>query len=543
MSIFLFILLLIGILFSEIIDEPMSNKRNLQTESNEFQNIRIHIDDSCIGDPSSTSDASQNRTDISLIKAAIQKAKNTLEKLIKVKRLTQTINLYSYTFPEEFRCATTLSNGVNADLAIIIRWTKQGTEYYDFPRSSIFSHVNNGINNRPLIGFVVYNFNLQSLGDTYEHKLQAASILFLHEFTHILGFNKTIFDNKNLIQTESVKNRINPREGNVDKLLFKGPKALDMAEKYFGCNNKTRLKGIELDDFNSKETQDGNSIHWSARILLGDYMISELYYTEQAISEITLAALEDLGYYEVNYFTGGLMRFGKKKGCAFIDEDCIEEATTPKTGLKTKFSNEFCSNIYEGRRTIFGTCSSGRQSMSYCFNLYTFDIIDTIDINYDREDFQEATSGLGNLKIIDFCPYSTSDVNLDELQYNYNGNCKIGDGISYSAIHEYIDEGYTETSFCAFSSLLDIHSQGYKLPFVKNIIRPTCYKMSCSEKSLTIHVGNEFIVCPQGGGIIRVDNDYSNYKGLIICPDYNLICTGTVLCNKWFFGKRFNFFL
>ena len=77
---------------------------------------------------------------------------------------------------------------------------------------------------------------------------------------------------------------------NEDKLLFKGPKALEMAEKYFGCNDKTRLKGIELDDFNSKETQDGNSIHWSARILLGDYMISELYYTEQAISELTLSS-------------------------------------------------------------------------------------------------------------------------------------------------------------------------------------------------------------------------------------------------------------
>ena len=87
-----------------------------------------------------------------------------------------------------------------------------------------------------------------------------------------------------------------------------------MAAKYFGCG-KNNLKGVEMDDFNSLETQDGNSIHWSARILLGDYMTSELYYTEQAISEITLASLEDLGYYEINYFTGGLMRFGKNKGC------------------------------------------------------------------------------------------------------------------------------------------------------------------------------------------------------------------------------------
>ena len=34
-----------------------------------------------------------------------------------------------------------------------------------------------------------------------------------------------------------------------------------------------------------------------------------------AISEITLALLEDSGWYKANYYTGGLMRFGKNKGC------------------------------------------------------------------------------------------------------------------------------------------------------------------------------------------------------------------------------------
>ena len=45
-------------------------------------------------------------------------------------------------------------------------------------------------------------------------------------------------------------------------------------------------------------------------------------YEEQAISEITLSLMEDSGWYKMNYYTGGLMRFGKNKGCAFLDEDC-----------------------------------------------------------------------------------------------------------------------------------------------------------------------------------------------------------------------------
>ena len=58
--------------------------------------------------------------------------------------------------------------------------------------------------------------------------------------------------------------------------------------------------------------------HWEQRILLGDYMGAVIYQEEMVISEITLALLEDSGWYKINYYTGGLMRFGKNKGCDFM---------------------------------------------------------------------------------------------------------------------------------------------------------------------------------------------------------------------------------
>ena len=39
------------------------------------------------------------------------------------------------------------------------------------------------------------------------------------------------------------------------------------------------------------------------------------------ITELTLALLEDSGWYEINYYTGGLMRFGKNKGCDYYNCD------------------------------------------------------------------------------------------------------------------------------------------------------------------------------------------------------------------------------
>lgn len=46
--------------------------------------------------------------------------------------------------------------------------------------------------------------------------------------------------------------------------------------------------------------------------------------------------------------------------------------------------------------------------------------------------------------------------------------------------------------------------------------------MTCSDKSLTILVGDDYFVCPREGG--RIDGE--GFDGYLICPDYNLICTG-----------------
>ena len=46
-------------------------------------------------------------------------------------------------------------------------------------------------------------------------------------------------------------------------------------------------------------------------------------YQEIVISEISLALLEDSGWYGVNYYTGGLFRYGKGLGCNFLNTNCV----------------------------------------------------------------------------------------------------------------------------------------------------------------------------------------------------------------------------
>jgi hypothetical protein len=66
--------------------------------------------------------------------------------------------------------------------------------------------------------------------------------------------------------------------------------------------------------------------------------------------------------------------------------------------------------------------------------------------------------------------------------------------------------------------------------FIHGIIRANCYEIFCSQRSLTLKIFEDYIVCPRAGGKIKVEG----YKGYLLCPDYNLLCSGSVLCNDIF---------
>ena len=62
------------------------------------------------------------------------------------------------------------------------------------------------------------------------------------------------------------------------------------------------------------------------------------------------------------------------------------------------------------------------------------------------------------------------------------------------------------------------------------IFHPMCFPSYCSSLSLIILVYDQYVVCPRQGGNVEVEG----YSGKLHCPDYNLICTGTVMCNDLF---------
>jgi hypothetical protein len=183
------------------------------------------------------------------------------------------------------------------------------------------------------------------------------------------------------------------------------------------------------------------------------------------------------------------------------------------------------------------SCSSGRQSRAY-HQIYIHKNIPEQYQYYTNENY-------GGRASTDYCPISLED-REESKKSHFIGHCsekgsgEYGSKIAYKDKNNKITyysngnltsktgEVNSDTSFCVLSSLIPNNIENYE--FFSNVIRAVCYKMFCSDSSLTIQINNDFIICPREGGKIKIDN----YGGYLLCPDYYLICSGTVLCNDMF---------
>ena len=126
--------------------------------------------------------------------------------------------------------------------------------------------------------------------------------------------------------------------------FINSPKVLQYGKRHFQCENN--FKGLQIDNTGFKFINlDSNLYHWEQRFMNGDIMIP-VQYEEQSISEITLALFEDSNWYEINYYTGGLFRFGKGKKCWFSNFPCFNDYYISE--------NDFCDVNNQLR------CTSGR---------------------------------------------------------------------------------------------------------------------------------------------------------------------------------------
>ena len=439
----------------------------------EYQPIKIYADYSNLQRPSSVS--SQNYQNILKM---IQETLDEFKKFLLVQHIDIDLSESLSEIKESCEVEEVGNDYANFlkdnDLVIFPSFYSQGESVI---ASAVFCLT---YGQRPVGG--VLHINPNAIFEKKNNDIYMKNIL-LHEITHILVFHPYLFSHYGLMEQRN------------SVYYITSPKALLKARQHFNCPS---LTGIAL------ENQGGSGSvgsHWESRYFLGDYMISHDYY-DVVISDITLALFEDSGNYKVNYYSGGLFKFGKNEGCDFLNKKCIENGAL--------LSREFCISPRDP------ICSSSRQTKGYCL-IYDYSLYgETIPSQYQYFD----NPNYGGFYPVDFCPVPDSYNNDEEY---YSDSCKIGS----SSLDSEFGEKIGENSFCFLSTLLPA-SSSTTISETQGI----CYEVRCdsSNKRIIISIGSQTITCPTSGGNI---NNPSGFKGTITCPKYIDICSfkDNVMCS------------
>ena len=328
--------------------------------------------------------------------------------------------------------------------------------------------------NHPYGGVLYINPNI-NFGDK-NINVYMKNIL-LHEITHILIFSPGIIGSL----------RLNNTINGVPHIISKNVVA--KAKEHFGCNS---MEGVPLENQGGSGTMGS---HWESRYMLGDYMVSTDF-PDSAISDITLALFEDSGFYKVNYYSGGLFKFGKGAGCRFFNDKCVLNDEAQFKDFCDVSSKPLCSSS----RVLKSSCFMGRYpSIPYKYAYF-------------------SDKNIGGYSSANYCPvaYETHPDN----DY-FPKHCQFGSESSNYG------EKLGPNSFCFMSSIVDGSSND-------SDDKPVCYEIECdrSNKKIIVKIGSSSVECPNGGGSV---NAPSGMKGTIDCPEYSDLCSSNdIVCNDMY---------
>lgn len=445
--------------------------------------IRIYIDYTTLEGQA----AQLNQGMVDNLKVLIDKVSSAFTSLINVKASKSKLKISMC--DDKTKISPELStNGVDADIVIF--------PYVDmsFPETTEAAAIfcgNDNVTGRPTAGYVAFN---KFMNFDMKNAMYYYSLLVFHEMNHIFSFNQALFEmfiddkGETLPKDKVVATKV---VNGVKRDIIITPKVVAAAKKHFNCDS---IDGIELENQGGDGTA-GN--HWEMRVMAGDFMIGESY-GENVISDITLALMEDSGWYKTNYYTGGLFRFGKNQGCDFLNTKCV-------TNGVTKFPNEYNPVVnapfcFSGR-TSKGLSSLRRKSVAAAYQYF-------------------SDPALGGTTNADFCPIA-QDMSFDDMFFGMS--CLKGKSVYPAAMGEKLGTN----SNCFISSLTPTDADS--LAIYKGKDTAICYDIICNSeaKNYSVYIGDKSFICPFEGGEFNVPG----FDGVLKCPVYDLLCNRVVPCS------------
>eukprot|EP00760_Papus_ankaliazontas_P011682 PhM_4_TR1495/c0_g2_i1/m.2053/K01404/GP63; leishmanolysin len=272
------------------------------------------------------------------------------------------------------------------------------------------------------------------------------------------------------------------------------PNVLAAAEKHFGCVGVARFS---LEDGGSAATSGS---HWEKRIMYYDYMTGSQA-SNGVISTISLAAFQDMGFYQVDMSKAGTLLWGVGQGCTFMEGSCMN------------WGDEYTCKTSKG---LVSTCDyTGRYVSKCAVSTYTS------DLPFRFRHFPLEPKKGGSDSLADYCPlimpYATT---------GGGGDCRVeGNNPSpnqFSALAG-------SSSFCMMGSIVFSQALGSVEPSAR------CYPASCIGGSVHVIINGTWYDCgaKKSVSLTATPGPYysAHYKGNITCPSIDCTKSTNVVSN------------
>ncbi|CCW72273.1 unnamed protein product [Phytomonas sp. Hart1] len=323
---------------------------------------------------------------------------------------------------------------------------------------------------RPLVG--IANIGSVDIIDSIHSSRTLA-----HEILHALGFTNFIFKNRNMLDTVSVRNK-------PASYVLKSPKVVEVARAHYGCST---MKYVELENMNGTGSVGS---HWKMRNAKDELMApsdSAGFYTA-----ITIAAMEDTGYYKGNYRNAESMTWGKNAGCVLFDKKCVIDGVSqvPAMFCESQFTS---INMYK--------CTSDRMGIGDCM----LNIHDNLPRYFQY--FHDPTIG-GIDDRMDYCPY---------IKEYLNTMCSNGDA---SILPGSVFSEYARCFSAIPNTLIRISNRQNMLSICADV---QCDK-DTSRYRVRVKGASDFVDCPPGTTLVLSDYSGAFKSGAITCAPYEVMC-------------------
>ncbi|KAK1300595.1 hypothetical protein QJS10_CPB13g00108 [Acorus calamus] len=305
------------------------------------------------------------------------------------------------------------------------------------------------------------------------------SATLIHEVMHVLGFDPHAFahfrDERKRRRTQVTVQTMDEKLGRmVTRVVL--PRVVMHSRHHYGAFSEN-FTGLELEDGGGRGTSGS---HWEKRLLMNEIMTGSVD-TRSVVSKMTLAMLEDSGWYKANYSMADRLDWGRYQGTDFITSPC-----------------NLWKGAYHCNTTQLSGCTYNREAEGYC------PIVNySGDLPQWARYFPQANRG-GQSSLADYCTYFVA--------YS-DGSCT--DINSARAPDRMLGEVRGSSSRCMSSSLV-------RTGFVRGSMTQGngCYQHRCINNTLEVAVDGIWKVCPEAGGPVQ----FPSFNGELICPAYHELC-------------------